>query len=66
MGAKPSMIRASTEEYIQRPGVRGDEPAPPLIIDILTEAEQPESQASPESSKNTLLYHNGKGLHREA
>lgn len=66
MEAKPSMIRTSTEEYVQRPGVKGDKQAPPLIIDILTEAEQPESQAIPESSRYTLLYHNGKELYKEA
>lgn len=65
MEAKPSMIRTSTEKYIQRPGVKGDKQAPLLIIDILTEAEQPESQASPESSKHTLLYHNGKRLYKK-
>lgn len=46
--------------------MNGDEQAPPLIIDILTEAEEPESQAVPESSKYTLLYHNGKELCKEA
>lgn len=66
MEAKPSVIRTSTEEYIRRPGVNGDEQAPPLIIDILTEAEEPESQAVPESSTYTLLYHNGNKLCKEA
>lgn len=40
--------------------------APLLIIDILTETKQSESQAIPESSKSTPFYCNGKYPCKEA
>lgn len=50
---------------MQRPEVKSEGESTPLIIDILTKAEQSESQAFPESSEPTSLHCNEKSHARK-